>query len=125
MSRQRVPQPPYIMIGRDTFIQNGARVCHIWVFTPAGLSSIETQYATARQIMQLLGCSRATAYRIIKRHGKRYWLCDLRPTEQESCLSVLPLSVLERIQVQPQGNPHFRNGLYQQDIAKRRRRYTK
>ena len=122
MSRNRIPRPPFQPRGSNALIQDGLTVAHIWVFSATGLATIETQYATARQIMERLGCSRATAYRIIKRHKKRYWLCDLRPDEEERCLSVLPLEVLDAVQLLPLGNPHFHDGVYQQNIALRRRR---
>lgn len=122
MARNSIPRPPYTPPSSTLLIQEGIHVTHIWLLKEAGLASIETLYATAPQIMQRIGCSRATAYRIIKRHHKRYWLCDLRPDVQESCLSVLPLEVLDAVQLLPPGNPHFRDGVYQQDIARRRRR---
>lgn len=122
MPRNRIPRPPFHHAGSNVLVQEGLLASHIWVFSEAGLATIETQYATAQQIMQRLGCSRATAYRIIKRHKKRYWLCDLRPNEEERCLSVLPLDVLEAVQLLPLGNPHFHDGVYQQEIALRRRR---
>ena len=122
MSRNCIPRPPQTYSPRSMIIQEGLLVSHIWVFDAAALATIETQYATAQQIAERIGCSRATAYRIIKRHAKRYWLCDLRPNESERCVSVLPLDVLNSVQLLPLGNPNFRSGIYQQDIALRRRR---
>lgn len=125
MARISIPRPPYTPATSTLLIQEGINVTHIWVLKEAGLATIETLYATSSQIMKRLGCSRATAYRIIKRHKHRYWMCDLRPDTRESCLSVLPLEVLEHIQLLPLGNPHFRDGVYQQDIARRRRRLSR
>ena len=122
MSRNCIPRPPETYGTRSMIIQDGLVVSHIWVFDAAALATIETHYATAQQIAERIGCSRATAYRIIKRHEKRYWLCDLRPNEAERCVSVLPLDVLDSVQLLPLGNPNFRSGIYQQDIALRRRR---
>lgn len=125
MPRNSIPRPPFRPKGSNALVQDGLVVAHIWVFSADGLATIETQYATAQQIMQRLGCSRATAYRIIKRHKKRYWLCDLRPDEVERCLSVLPIEVIDAVQLLPPGNPHFTDGVYQQGIALRRRRASR
>ncbi|MBQ2928670.1 MAG: hypothetical protein IJD99_00470 [Clostridia bacterium] len=122
MARISIPQPPHHGGKAHSLIQEGIHVAYIWVFSDRGLGTIETQYANARQIMKRLGVSRATAYRIIKRQHKRYWLCDMRPTERERCYSVLPVEVLQRINVLPVGNPNFTNGIYQQGIARRLRR---
>lgn len=122
MSRNSIPQPPYVPASSTMLIQDGMLVSHIWVFSDPGWATIETQYATAQQIAARLGCSRATAYRIIKRHKKRYWLCDLRPNVAEKCISVLPIEALASVQLLPLGNPNFTNGIYQQAIALRRRR---
>ena len=121
MPRIRVPQPPHHNRFSSTMIQEGLLVSHIWVFTDPGMATIETQYATAQQIAALIGCSRATAYRIINRHKKRYWLCDLRPNVPETCVSVLPREALHGVQLLPLGNPNFSNGIYQQEIARKRR----
>lgn len=122
MSRNSIPQPPYVPASSTMLIQDGILVSHIWLFNEAALPTIATQYATAQQIAERIGCSRATAYRIIKRHKKRYWLIDMRPNEAEKCLSVLPIEALESVQLLPLGNPNFSSGIYQQEIALRRRR---
>ena len=94
MARNSIPRPPYTPPRSTMLIQDGILVAHIWIFNEAAMATIETQYATAQQIAARLGCSRATAYRIIKRHKKRYWLCDLRPNVTEKCISVLPIKEL-------------------------------
>ena len=122
MARNCIPRPPQTFHRTSMMIQDGITAAHIWVFSADALATIETQYATAQQIAERIGCSRATAYRIIKRHKKRYWLIDLRPDEAERCLSVLPLKELDAVQLHPAGNPNFHSGIYQQEIALRRRR---
>ena len=113
MSNQQIPQPPCTARGHHVYKQTGDRVCYIWVLDAEGWRVIDNQYATAKTIMKLKKCSQATAYRIIASLPKRYWLIDMskRP---HSCISVLPVQMLKRIEILPIGNPSWRNGLYQQ-----------
>lgn len=122
MRKITIPTPPYHGKSCHRITQEGLLVGYIWIFTDKGAETIETQYATAKQIQEALGVSRATAYRIIKRHTKRYWLSDCRDTEKPSCYSVIPREALKHITIYPVGNPNFSSGIYQQDLARRLRR---
>ena len=103
-------------------VQEGLVVAYIWIFTDKGLATIESHYANAQQIQQALAASRATAYRIISRHAKRYWCCDYRDKDNPRCYSVLPWEQVHQATVLPIGNPNFSNGIYQQSLARRLRK---
>lgn len=120
MARIKTPTPP--SHGRRTHAleQLGLAVGFIWIFDDQGAASIETQYKNAQQMQRALGISRATAYRLIKKHPVRYWCTDLRDEGNPKCYSVLPKKVVDNLTVYPVGNPNFANGIYQQDIARRR-----
>lgn len=120
--RIKVPTPPSHGPHVHSMEQNGVTVCHIWIFSDKGASAIETQYKNAAQISAALGVSRATAYRIIQRHGKRYWCADMRDENNPKVYSVLPWAEVSKAQIHPVGNPNFRDGIYQQHIALRRAR---
>lgn len=120
--RIKVPTPPRVGKGTHALESNGLYVCHIWAFDPEGARIIETQYKTAQGIMQARSVSRATAYRIIKAHPKRYWYINLHDTDTPRVRAVLPLAAVEAARVYPVGNPNLHNGIYQQAIARRPRK---
>ena len=121
MPKAKIPTPPYTpRTGTHALVQEGFAVCYIWVFDAEGLRSIGTQYASARQIMQEKGVSKTTAYRYIRAHRKRYWCTEMLPDREPRCYMVLPASALEAIVPQPVGNPNMKNGIYQQEIARKR-----
>lgn len=122
MPRIKLPTPPSHGSNIHAAEQNGLHVCHIWIFDDKGAAAIATQHGNAEQIARTLGVSRATAYRIMQRHGKRYWCIDLRDEDNPKCCCVLPYSSLSDVTIHPVGNPNFRSGIYQQRIALRRRR---
>lgn len=122
MSRIKPPTPPYCGKGTHHIEHNGMFVCNIWCFDEEGARKIETQYKTAEGIMAVRGVSRATAYRLIKRQAKRYWLTDLRDPDKPTVRSVLPMDIVTNATVNPVGNPNLHNGIYQQGIARRPRR---
>lgn len=121
MRRIKVPTPPSHNSSMHNVIQDGITACHLWAFDDKGLAAIETQYGNCQAIQDQLGVSRATAYRIINRHHKRYWLTDYRDADHPKVYSVLPKSVVEQVTVYPVGNPNFHSGIYQQGIARRPR----
>lgn len=122
MIRIKVPTPPYHTPNTHAEEHIGNAVGYIWIYTDTGAATIETQYKNAEQIQQALGVSRATAYRIIARHPKRYWCSDCRDADKPRCFCVVPTKVMEDYVKQPVGNPNFSNGIYQQTIARRLRR---
>lgn len=124
MRKIDIPRVPNHIKGTHSIIREGTSVGYIWILTDQGAATIETQYANAVQIMEALGVSRATAYRIIQRHEKRYWCSDTRDADNPRCYSVIPRKALDDVTVNPLGNPNFCNGIYQQSIA-RRRKYTR
>ena len=117
----RVPQPPRHGPLTRALVQEGMRVSYIWLLKEAVRATIESQYATAEQIAKIKGVSMATAYRIINRVEKRYWLCDMTDEEHPKVFSVLPMDVVKAVEIKPIGNPNFKNGIYQQTIALKRR----
>lgn len=125
MRKIDIPRIPSHGPNVQSIVQEGTKVGYIWILTDKGAGTIETQYASAPQIMEALGVSRATAYRIIARHPKRYWCSDTRDADAPRCYSVIPREALDAVTVLPLGNPNFANGIYQQDIARRRRKYTR
>lgn len=122
MRRIKIPTPPSHNKGTHAIEQIGAVVGYIWIFTNKGAATIETQYKNAQQIQEYLGVSRATAYRLIKKHPVRYWCSDCRDAESPKCYCVLPTKALDAMTIYPVGNPNFANGIYQQNIARRLRR---
>lgn len=122
MAKVKVPNPGYIPRDCDTLEQNGTRVSFIWYFTDKGRGIIETQYNTPAQIQQQLGVSRATAYRLVAAHPKRYWVSDMRDQDNLRCYCVLPAEVVMGIIPRPVGNPNLHNGMYQQSVARRLRK---
>ena len=123
MSKNQLPRPP-IRVGRDTqcHVVGGDRVVHAWIFTDTGVGIIETQYWTAVHLQDRLGVSRATAYRIIAKQPVRYWVIDYRDEANPKCRCAIPATLAETITPNTVGNPNFRSGIYQQEIARRLRR---
>ena len=117
----KVPQPPRHGPGLHAIEQKGLTVTHIWALDKVGADRCETLYATAAAIARLKGVSRATAYRIIAKSARRYWYVDMSQ-EPARVWSVLPVEAVRAYQPAPEGNPNFRSGIYQQEIARRRRK---
>lgn len=117
----KVPQPPRHGPGLHAIEQKGLVVTYIWALDEVGVQRCETQYATAAAIAKLKGVSRATAYRIIAKHTHRYWYVDMS-ADPARVWSVLPMEAVRAYQPAPEGNPHFHSGIYQQGIARRRRK---
>lgn len=117
----KVPQPPRHGPGLHAIEQKGLTVTHIWALDKVGADRCETLYATAAAIAQQRGVSRATAYRIIARCTHRYWYIDMSQ-EPARVWSVLPVEAVRAYQPAPEGNPHFHSGIYQQEIARRRKK---
>ena len=86
------------------------------------MARIETQYGSALAIAAITGVSRATAYRIISKHPKAYWVIDCTTEGMQRSWCVLPMEVIKQIEPRRVGNPNFSNGLYQHAIAKNRAR---
>lgn len=122
MSRIKVPTPPIHTEGTHAIVENGLYVCHIWAFDAVGVGEIETQYKQAEAIMKELQVSRSTAYRMIHSVPKRYWYTDMSNPERPTVRSVLPKETVQALEVRPRGNPNLRSGIYQQEIARRRRK---
>lgn len=119
--RIKIPKPPEHHFSTNALVQEGLDVTHIWVFNQAGRAAIETQYKTAAGIQAATGCSRASAYRLIARTDKRYWIFDLTDPDNPTVWSCLPVSIVQEYTPYPVGNPNFANGIYQQQIARRRK----
>ena len=117
----KVPQPPRHGPGLHAIEQKGLTVTHIWALDKVGADRCETLYATAAAIARLKGVSRATAYRIIAKSAHRYWYVDMSQ-EPARVWSVLPVEAVQTYAPGPQGNPGFHSGIYQQDIARRRKK---
>lgn len=117
----KMPQPPRHGPGLHAIEQKGLTVTHIWALDEVGAKRCETLYATAAAIAQQRGCSRATAYRIIARSAHRYWYIDMSQ-DPAHVWAVLPVEAVQAYAPGPEGNPGFRSGIYQQDIARRRRK---
>ena len=122
MRKINVPTPPAHAPWVHSLEQLGITVGYIWIFTDQGARTIESQYKNAQQLQELLGISRATAYRLINRHKKRYWCSDVRDAENPRCYMVFPVKALNSITIYPVGNPNFANGVYQQHNARRPRK---
>ena len=123
-ARIQVPKPPAHHPQALSVVRDSDRVCFIWLLREGARATIETQYKNAAQIRALKDCGKSTAYRIINRHKKRYWLTDLTDEEHPMVYSVLPADVVEKAEIKPVGNPNFASGIYQQHIARKRRRYA-
>ena len=117
-----LPAPPPTSPRTRILMRDSPLLCYIWLQNPALRATIETQYVNADRIRALKGCARSTAYRIIKRFTKRYWLIDMTDPEAPSCCAVLPVELLKDVEIKPVGNPNFRSGIYQQSIALKRHR---
>lgn len=118
--RYGIPTPPAHALHHHAYELNGMLVCYIWVFDDEGARIIENQYVSARKMMSALGCSQATAYRLLAAENKRYWVADLRDKDKPRCYSALPRRRLSQLEVQPVGNPGWRSGIYQQGMRRRR-----
>lgn len=120
MKNPKIPTPPRHSPGTHAIEQRGLYVCHIWAFDEEGAERIESQYSKARDIMRIKGVSQATAYRLIARHARRYWYVDMSKTPAR-VWAVLPAEDVQAYDPAPRGNPNLRSGIYQQEIARRRR----
>lgn len=120
MKNPKIPTPPRHSPTTHAIEQRGLYVCYLWAFDGEGAAQIESQYSKARDIMRMKGVSQATAYRIIARHTRRYWYVDMSSTPAR-VWAVLPTEIVQQHNPAPRGNPNLRSGIYQQDIAKRRR----
>lgn len=120
-NRNNIPKPPCGTSRMYSFIQEGIDVGMIWLLDERGRGAIETQYVNASRIMDSTGVSRATAYRIIAKQRKRYWLIDYTKPEEPSCCMVIPVAVIEGYTPSQAGNPNFTSGIYQQNLARRLR----
>ena len=120
-SKISIPRPPYCGKHTHSLIQEGVGVCYAWYFDEAGRKSIETLYETARSLQTTHGWKRATAYRFIAKHPKRYWIIDYTDPKEPSCVCGIPREAIKDYTPSGAGNPNFTNGIYQQEIARKRR----
>ena len=120
--KHQIPKPPRVSSRMGYIIQEGIEAGLIWLLREDARAAIETLYANASFVQTYVHCSRATAYRIIGRHHKRYWLIDYTDPGSPSCCMVIPIATLKEIELSGRGNPNFRDGMYQQRIALRRTR---
>ena len=118
--KHQVPKPPRVSSRMGYIIQEGIEAGMIWLLREDARGAIETLYANASSVQTSTGCSRATAYRIIGRHPKRYWLIDYTDQGSPSCCMVIPTDAIKDIELSGRGNPNFKDGIYQQAIALRR-----
>lgn len=116
-----IPNPPSRAAGHHAFMQDGTQVCYAWIMDEEGARIIENQFVSAQEIKKELSCSQATAYRVISRFKKRYWVADLRDEKKPRCYSALPRRLLASVEIQPVGNPGWRSGIYQQGMRLRRK----
>ena len=123
MPKISIPTPPARGKHYKALIQEGAKVGFIWLFHEAARGTIETQYADARAVGHTLAVSRASAYRFMAKQEKVYWLIDLTDEDNPRCCRVVPRDTMVGYIKPKTGNPNFANGIYQQQIAKRRVRH--
>jgi len=118
-----IPKPPSRSSRIHSLIQEGTEVSYIWFFNEAGRRSIETLYDTAKSLQATYGLSRSTAYRLINKQRKRYWIIDYTDPDEPACMFGVPVEVGRSYTPLKAGNPNFTNGIYQQSIAHRRARH--